>query len=454
MGRHPSAEQIRRFLDHQGPRCSQSTALHLLQCQECRHDVIDKLEEGGGAGHPLARVLRHPSGWQAPAPAAGTSRLLDRLNQAASEVAAGPALLVELRRRPLERWSLLFRNSKRFHSLALAREILHAGHQHAYDDPPAGARMVRAGFDLIDLLDPERYGERLLDDLRARGWALMGDCYRRAGDLKTAEAAMRRAGRLVRDTADPEELATYKYLLGVLSKDQRRYERALKLFEQARRLSEEIGDRVKLAKVLTSSGLLRMDRGEPELALPLLLDASALLDDVEDKRLALFVPLNLANCLADLGDYAGALEAFQGCRDRSAASTESYVRLRARWIEGRITAGLGDSDRAEDLLFGARAEYVERGQIYNAALISLDLAALYARQGRSAELKALAEEMAAVFVAQDVPAEAIAALAFFRQAVEQERATEELVGGVARFLQRAQTEPGIRFHTAGRRAAN
>lgn len=448
MGRHPSAEQIRRFLDLQGPRCHHGTALHLLRCRQCRDAAMEELGgQDAGRDELLARVLRHPAQWRvAEEPQKSQKRLLSRLSMAAAEVAAGPGLLAELRRHSLDRWRLLFRNSERFHSLALAREILHAGHADAFDAPTVGAAVIRAGLDLIDLLDGERYGERLLDDLRARGWALVGDCYRMAGDLKAAAAAFRRAGRLIRDTTDPEELAKYKYLLGMLSKEQGRYERALALFRRARELSEEIGDRDKLARILNSTATLKRERGEPEEALPLLLEASSLVESLDDERLAMFVDSNLALCLADLGDYAGAGEIFERYRKQYAAATQSYVRLRASWLEGRIAAGLGDTERGESLLAGARAEYLERGQHYNAALVSLHLAALYARQGRTAELKALAEEMATVFVAQDVPAEAIAALAFFRQAVEQERATEELVGGVARFLQRARTEPGIRFN--------
>lgn len=450
MGRHPTAEQIRRFLDVEGPRCSQSTALHVLRCPQCRSAAIGELGEGGGGGELLARVLRHPAQWRPVAePAVSQARLLGRLSQAAAEVAAGPSLLAELRRHPLDRWPLLFRNSERFRSLALAREILHAGHAQAFDDPAAGATVIRAGLDLLDLLDAERYGERLVDDVRARGWTLVGDCCRMAGDLKAAEAAFRRAGRLIRDTTDPEELAKHTYLLGLLAKDQRRYERALGLFARARVLSEEIGDRDKLARILNSTGTLRMERGEPDEALPLLIEASALVEQVGDERLTLFVRSNLAICLADLGDFEGAAEIFDECRDQYAAAADSYVRLRARWLEGRIAAGLDDAERAESLLAGARMEYLERGQHYNAALVSLDLAALYARQGRSAELKSLAEQMAVEFVARDVPAEAIAALAFFRQAVEQERATEELVGGVARFLQRTRSEPGVRFTRRG-----
>ena len=42
----------------------------------------------------------------------------------------------------------------------------------------------------------------------------------------------------------------------------------------------------------------------------------------------------------------------------------------------------------------------------------------------------------------------VAALAFFRQAVEAERASLDLVVRVASFLKRAQHDPGLRFQKA------
>ena len=455
MRGHPSREQIRRFLDIQGASHRRQTVLHLLECEHCRAAALRELEETGGRSELLAKVLRHPAAddprvaTPAPAavgpPAAAEERLLTRLSTAIQEVNACQGLLAELRRHPLERWPLLFGNADRYRSLALSRELIYAGHREAFDDPSRGAAIVRLGIDLTEQLDPALYGDRLLDDVRARGWAMLGDCCRLAGDLKAADVAFRRSACLIEQTPDPEELATHLYLRGVLRKDQRRFVEAVRLFDRARRLSEEIGDREKVARILTSIGGLKMQQGEPEEALPALLDALASVDAGTDPQIALFARTNTVMCLVELGDFAGARELLEQYREHYSAAPGSFIRLRARWLEGRIAAGLGEDEEGEQILTEVRAGYLERAQHYNAALVSLHLAALYARQGRSSELRALAEEMAAIFLAQEIPAEAMAALAFFRQAVEQDRATEDLVGGVARFLQRAHTDPGLRF---------
>jgi hypothetical protein len=85
---------------------------------------------------------------------------------------------------------------------------------------------------------------------------------------------------------------------------------------------------------------------------------------------------------------------------------------------------------------------------YEVALVSLDLAALYAQQGRTEEMKRLAAGMMPVFSSLQIHREALAALTFWKQAVEAETSHErisQLVAGVAAFLKRSRYDPELRF---------
>ena len=82
---------------------------------------------------------------------------------------------------------------------------------------------------------------------------------------------------------------------------------------------------------------------------------------------------------------------------------------------------------------------------FDAALVTLELTELYARQGCTAEVKELSLEMAGIFQAQDVPREALAALLFFQRAAQRERATTKLVREISAFLQQLRTNPELRF---------
>ena len=61
------------------------------------------------------------------------------------------------------------------------------------------------------------------------------------------------------------------------------------------------------------------------------------------------------------------------------------------------------------------------------------------------EIKRLAEEMIPIFSSRQIHREALAALDYWRQAVEAEQACATLIAGVASFLKRAQHNPELRF---------
>jgi len=102
-------------------------------------------------------------------------------------------------------------------------------------------------------------------------------------------------------------------------------------------------------------------------------------------------------------------------------------------------------EEAEAHFQGVRADFLARGNGYDAALVSLDLAALYLGQNRTAEVKELAAEMVKTFEEQKVHREAMAAVRLFQEAAARERATVELVGRLAEYLRRARHEEGVRF---------
>ncbi|HSN89101.1 MAG TPA: hypothetical protein VL025_20215, partial [Thermoanaerobaculia bacterium] len=107
--------------------------------------------------------------------------------------------------------------------------------------------------------------------------------------------------------------------------------------------------------------------------------------------------------------------------------------------------GLGQLGQSESLFLAAREGFITDGASYDVALVSLELASVYARQGRTADLKRIAEEMLPIFSSLEIQREALAALAFLRQALDAERASVEVVSKVAEFFRRAQFDPALRF---------
>jgi hypothetical protein len=71
-------------------------------------------------------------------------------------------------------------------------------------------------------------------------------------------------------------------------------------------------------------------------------------------------------------------------------------------------------------------------------MASLDLALLYLKEGRTADVLPLAEEMAALFEARDVHREALAAVLLFQEAAERDEVTTGMVRELAARLETAR----------------
>ena len=119
--------------------------------------------------------------------------------------------------------------------------------------------------------------------------------------------------------------------------------------------------------------------------------------------------------------------------------------LRVRWLEGRVHAGLGRIEESIKSLEEVRERFAGLEIAYDCALASVKLAALYLRQGRTPEVKALALWMEQVFRSLGIHREALEALLLFCNAVRQERATAELAERLFSFLQRARHDPEMKF---------
>jgi tetratricopeptide (TPR) repeat protein len=170
------------------------------------------------------------------------------------------------------------------------------------------------------------------------------------------------------------------------------------------------------------------------------------LDPVADPRLHVAAQHNLILFLSDSGQNDEAMRLLESSRPLYHEVGDQMGLLRLRWLEGRIASSLGRFAEAEQILRDVRQELIERDLGFDTALLSLDLAGLYARQGRSAEMRRLAAEMLPIFRSRDIHREAIAALFLFQKAAEMERVTLGLIREVSSYLQESRSAAGLRSH--------
>ncbi|HVT15171.1 MAG TPA: hypothetical protein VHQ90_03180 [Thermoanaerobaculia bacterium] len=288
-----------------------------------------------------------------------------------------------------------------------------------HHDPRAMLRFAKTARRAADRLDARDFGAELVADLRALAWAELGNAYRICDDLAQANRAMDRAICWARKGSRNELLlAAIATLLASLLGHQRRFAECQEMLTLVYRVYSEEGREHLAGRALISAGLYAGVDGAPGKAILLMRQGLDLLDLERDPQLVAQTLRSMIWFLVDLGRYRRARRLLWRGRPLFVAHGSLLDMLRLRWLEGRIHAGLADFPRAEAALQETRAGFAETGQVYPAALAGLDLAALWARQGRVHEIRDLAEEMIATFRALRVAREAIAALLLLKKTCE------------------------------------
>jgi tetratricopeptide (TPR) repeat protein len=280
-----------------------------------------------------------------------------------------------------------------------------------------------------------------LADLRARAWAELGNARRVEGDLAAAEADLGRALRSAdQGTGDRALLVHLMDLSASLLVDQRRFSEAFRLLDAVERIHRAAGDLHAAGRALVSRGTAAGHAAQPEEAIRLLGEALRLLDARRDPALVFMTVHNLLMFLVEVGRAGEAARLFAASRPLYAAHNGRLEQLKIRWLEARIAAGLGNDAVAEKAYAEVRIGFVAAELPYDAALVSLDLAAVWLRTGRTEEIRDLVDEMVAIFRVRNIRREAIAALLVLREACERRKATAALLRSVTSELQRLERE--------------
>lgn len=362
------------------------------------------------------------------------------------ERSEAPGLFTELSQHPVEKRPLLIRNCSRFHTWGFCELLLRRSREQNFYDAALGESLALLALEVLDRLEADDHGKEPLEDLRARAWAYVANSRRMKADLRGAEEAFALAfASLRRGTQDPMDRAVLLDLRASLLRAQRRFPEALRCLWRAIRIFRGVGERHRAGRALLSMSTVHHYAGEPERAIPLLYQALELIDATREPRLLLVAWHNLIDDLAETGQFMEAQKLAVKARPFYVQFHQPWSLNPRKWVEGKIARGLGQHKQAESLFLAARDGFLAEDAAYDTALVSLDLASLYAEQGRMAELKRVAEEMVPIFSSRQIHREALAALSYWRQAVEAEKACVDLVSGVASFLKRARHDPALRF---------
>lgn len=299
------------------------------------------------------------------------------------------------------------------------------------------ARMVLQS-ERLDAVSCEIYARALAHQANAR--KVQGNLLQADDTLEVARYLLKTQGggdRLTRAEMDRIE--------GSLRFAQRRFTEAESMYARAIinfALEEEDFE---VATTLIALGTAYDQSDEIDRAIEVTHQALEILGESEHPRFQFYARHNLVHFLVRAGRIREAEELFSQIQDLYVRYSDPLSSLRRIWLEGHLARGRNDLEAAANHYEAVRHGFISRGIGYDAAMAALDLAALYAEQGRTAELKQIAEEIIPVFEAQDLHREAAAALMLFQDAVRTEQVTLGYVLELTRYLQRARLDPALQF---------
>lgn len=433
---HLSREILRAVHDGKVPQSvlEEIKTEHLLSlCPHCREEVQAYEVERRGGASVFSRILHL------------VSAVLERLVSPASRDSeeAEKELRELLSLSPDERTRQIERARNRFRRPALVKLLLDESRKQLPGDPAEAYHLS----DLACMVATRNPGMPGYFGLYVLAMAQMANACRVANDRRRAEELFAVARRVLVEhgVTDPAVVARLDDLLGSLRKDQRRLPEAKRLLTRAAMHFGLIHALDDSARCLINLGDAYHAEGSLDRAIETTREALSLLGRESELRLHLCGLYNLAFYLTGAGRFEEAAEVLEHNEDLFRQFPEPWTQLRLLWLRGDIAVGLGDLAAAERAYVATREGFVAQGIGYDAAMVSLDLAVLYLRQGRRAEVRRLAEEMIPLFQAQDIHREALAALALFQEAARQDRLTVEATLEVAAYLRKARNEPELRF---------
>ncbi|HEX6900690.1 MAG TPA: tetratricopeptide repeat protein [Thermoanaerobaculia bacterium] len=421
---------------------------HLSRCATCRRRFVGFTRHRSGV---LARKVADVLHWRETPDYGQVLReheesFREREQCMAKERLEALGLFVELTGHPAEQRDLVLRNSPRFQTWGVFELLVERCLETSIQSPLYAEELGKLALQLSDLLDTSQYGAEVICDLRARALAYVGNARRIRSELQEAEEAFQKAYvELQKGTHDPLERAILLDLEASLRRAQRRFDEAYRLLRRAISIFLQTEQRHRAGRSLVNLATVLHVAGNLPEAIPLLYQALELIDSEQEPRLLLCTKHNLIDDLAELGRFLEAQKLYRDTRALYRNFPDAWTQNRRKWVKGKIARGLGQADQAESLFLAAREGFINEGIPYDTALVSLELATLYSEQRRTADLKRLAEEMVPIFSSLYIHREALAALAYLKQAAEAERATMDLVTGVAVYLRRAQHDPSLRF---------
>jgi len=318
--------------------------------------------------------------------------------------------------------------------VALVESLFEQSWASRYDSPREMVRLAHEAVEVALGLDPAVVGARRAADWQARAWGELANAQRVANDLWEAQHSFGEAFRLLeRGTGDRLLKVRLHDFHASLLGTQRKFAFALEALDVVYHLYQEIGDVHLAGRSLITKAIYMHYSGRSEEAIALNERGFNLIDEQRDPGLPTLAIQNQLWFLVACGRFLEARDLLERNQYRS-RDCGQLIAIKLRWLEGQIDYGLGELTAAEAAYREVKREFEKAGLGFAEALVDLDLALVWMRQGRTVEAEAVVIEAAGVFAAFEIHREALAAVYLLKEAFRIRKASVELIAETLALL--------------------
>lgn len=290
--------------------------------------------------------------------------------------------------------------------------------------------------------DPRGHGRKRVADLQARALGELANAYRVADDLQSAREHFGRAyARSQEGTGDPYLRARLLDLEASLLGTKREFGLALVRLKVLFRIYRDLGERHLAGRTLITCALYTSYSGFTEQAQGFNGMGLSLIDRRRDPLLSKAATHNHLLFLVDLGRFAQA-KRFLFENRTFLVERGQITDLKLRWVEGRISYGMGELVSAEIAFTETRSGLSGAGMSFHESLLALELAAVYLKQDRVEEAEREVIVAREIFRAVEVYREFLGSVIFLEECFRRREITADIIDATVKYLRwREHTVP-------------
>ncbi len=267
-------------------------------------------------------------------------------------------------------------------------------------------------------------------ELRALGWAWLGNAHRLKLDFSAAAGAFEQADRewaAPRAVHDMLVLANICALKGSLRLLQRDYLAARQELDHSLALFRAAGETVDEARELVTRAMVYTYEGKPSCAVKDLREAVSLIDELEEQEIAFAIRGNLANALARAGQTKDAAKELELARQLKPTIDNPLGTYKLDCIAGDLAVRCGDLVKAQGLYRRARSGFRAAGERGYFSVVSVDLMVVHSMQDDWESVEVLVTDTLPILSSLRLHNETLATVHLLAQAIETQGLTRRLL---------------------------